>query len=171
MAKRKPGLKTNRSARRQVLVAVELSAPEAQILVRVARHYQKAMGPMRALVRMLAPADIKARYRFVAQESKWLERFAQATYQDLIAQPDSSTTVSFTPRTVIAFWGRLLTTLNSPRSRRRLSSPEIEAREALAAKLERAARELRNEDATLIDQEIRTRRETEATWMAERLGE
>ncbi len=158
------------SQRRQPTAILQLNPQEAKLLVHVATHYQRAMGPMRFLVRLTAPAEIKAKYRFVSEESRWLKRFAQATYDQMQADRAETADVSFTPSALIAFWGRLLTSLNSRRSRRRMSHDQVRAREGLAAKVQEAALSLWKESPEIVDQVLETRRPTEAEWIRQRLG-
>jgi hypothetical protein len=78
--------------------------------------------------------------------------------------------VTTTYRALIAFWGRLLASLNTPRSRRRLSQAEVERRQALAAKLEEAADNLARRNRARLEAELQTRRPVEEIWMRDRLG-
>jgi hypothetical protein len=123
------------------------------------------MGPMRLLVRLTASAEIKSKYRFVMEESKWLKQFAQATHEQMKADGVSSVRVSFTPAALIAFWGRLLTQLNSRRSRRRMSQDQVRERDVLSAKLQAAAADLCKVSPDAVAQALNTRRPTEAEWM------
>lgn len=151
------------------VATVELSSREVQLLARVATHYQRAMGPMRLLVRLTASAEIKSKYRFVVEESKWLKQFAQATHEQMSADGVTSAPVSFTPAALIAFWGRLLTQLNSRRSRRRMSQQQVGEQEVLAAKLQAAAADLCKVSPDAVARVLDTRRPTEAEWMREKL--
>ena len=150
-------------------MTAELSLREVQLLVRVATHYQAAMGPMRFLVRLTASSEVKSKYRFVTEESKWLKQFAEATHRQMEADGVSSARVSFTLAALIAFWGRLLTQLNSRRSRRRMSQEQVREREELAAKLQVAAADLCKINPEAVAQVLETRRPTEAEWMRVKL--
>jgi hypothetical protein len=77
--------------------------------------------------------------------------------------------VELTPRTLVAFWGRVLASLNTRRSRRRLSEAAVAEREVLANKLAEAAEQLARTELPLLQQELATRRQVEADWMEERL--
>src|SRR5712692_3256732 len=142
MATRKARRKGTPRSSRPSCAVVNLTVPEIELLVRSAHYYQKSMGPARHVVRFIAPSAIRTRYRFIAEESSILERFAEATYDEAMGADADQIEATFTARALVAFWGRLLANLNSRRSRRRLSGDQIAAREALAAKLERAAAQL-----------------------------
>jgi hypothetical protein len=78
--------------------------------------------------------------------------------------------VSFTPRALVAFWGRALSSLDSQRSRRKMSDDQIRVREAVAAKLQNGVEALHRKSRKLMESEIATRRAPEVAWMLERLG-
>ena len=147
-----------------------MSREEVLLLKRIAPYYQKAMGPMRVVVRLAAPRDVRTKYRFIVQESEWLRKFVEAVLEDMEGEDAEEFVVRLTPRALIAFWGRLLSSLNSRRSRRRLSARELEGRSALSAKLEATAREMWDRDRGDIEREIATRKRSEAEWMRERLA-
>jgi len=149
--------------------AIELTLEDVRTLASLAHFYERSLGPMRYLVRLTARRAIKAKYSFVVEESAWLERFASAMVGDLMAGGEGRGCARLTPRTLIAFWGRLLASLHSPRSRRRLSRQEIEAREALASKFQSGAQRLYGSHPRVVEQEISTRRPIEAQWMREKL--
>src|SRR5579884_2381311 len=98
-------------------IAVSMTRDEVEDLASLAHYYERSFGVMRHVVRLTSNREMRQRFRFVAQESRWLADFAAATASDLSADPAS---VSFTPRSLIAFWGRALSSLNSKRSRRKL---------------------------------------------------
>jgi len=77
--------------------------------------------------------------------------------------------VTFTLPALTAFWGRLLSSTHSPRSRRRLSEAECTFRGVLAGKLEAALGALREASPSLVDLEVQTRRPAEQEWMRQRL--
>lgn len=124
---------------------------------------------MRYVVWLTASSEVRSKYRFVSEESRWLKRFAQAVREDMDAAPQDSITVSLTPRSLVAFWGRLLASLNSRRSRRRLSDEEVRRREELAAKLEEAARSFATLHPAMLEEEMGTRRPAEGAWMRSKL--
>lgn len=160
---------TQRSIPISVHTVIHLTGAEVETLVRLANYYEKSMGPMRHLVRLVAPAEVKTKYRFVAEESKWLRRFAETTREDMQRAGQTSADVTLTPRALVAFWGRVLASLHSRRSRRRLSAEQVQEREELAAKLQNAARTLSKRNAALLEQELQTRRPIEAGWMREQV--
>jgi hypothetical protein len=121
-------------------------------------------------MRLLAPSHIRVRLRFVSEESKWLKRLVVATRNDMRAAGAVDWDVTFTDRALVAFWGRLLASLNTPRSRRRLSRAEVERRQALAAKFEKAAGTLAGRNRVQLETELQTRRPVEEIWMRDRLG-
>lgn len=141
------------------------------VLVGVAHHYERSMGPMRFVVPVLAGREVKAKYRFVAEESRWLERFAVTTRDELAAVQGREAAVRFTPLALVAYWGRLLASLDSRRTRRKLSPVEVEARRTLAARLEAAARRLHLADPAALESALSTRRPVEAQWMRDTLIE
>jgi hypothetical protein len=142
---------------------------EVALLVRIADYHLKSMGLMRYLVRLTASGEVRSKYRFVAEESRWLKRFAETVRDDMEAGGQDSAPVEFTPRSLVAFWGRLLASLNSRRSRRRLSAEEIRRREELAARLEEVARLLWLRYPGRLEDELGTRRPAEAGWMRSKL--
>lgn len=148
-----------------------MTAEDLKVLIAIAHHYERAMGPMRFVLPIVARKDVKTKYRFVAEESRWLERFAVAAHDEIIASGRSEAPVNFTPLALVAFWGRLLASLETPRSRRKLSGIEVQARETLAARLQGAGRQLRLADSQALENELRTRRPVEAQWMRERLAD
>lgn len=148
---------------------IELTEEEASVLVRVATYHQKAIGPVRFLVQLVAPQEIRGKYHFVKEESKLLKQFARTARDSISQSPQGSEPTSFTPRTLVAFWGRILASLNTERSRRRLSKTEILRREGLALKLEGIAQSIWHENRRLLEQELATRRPVEAEWMRQKL--
>jgi hypothetical protein len=170
MSKRHPRRAISRQSTKPPQALVDLSIGELETLGAVANYYEKSMGPMRYLVRLTASSEVKTKLRFVTEESLWLRRFSEATYQDMQAAGQENAQIALTPRALIAFWGRLLASLNSRRSRRRLSAEQVKEREGLAQKLQDAACLLSERDPDLLEQELRTRRPVEAAWMREKLG-
>ena len=169
MVTRKARRKGRSSSSRTSSALISLTVPEIEILVRIARYYQKAMGPARLVVRFIAPRDIRVRYQFIAEESRILERFAASTYEEATQADAYEIEAALTPRAVVAFWGRLLASLHSRRSRRRLSADQIAAREALVEKLESAAVRLWLAERDVLERELLTRKPLEAEWMREKL--
>jgi hypothetical protein len=122
-------------------VTVLLSLDELRTLRRLAHYYQRSMGPMRYIVRLTASAEIRAKYRFIAEESRWLEKFVESLPVES-ASHDGEIAAEFASRTVIAYWGRVLANLHSKRARRRMKPEAVAIREALAEKLCAAAQQL-----------------------------
>ncbi len=146
-----------------------MTAPEINLLIKLANYYEKAMGPTRHLVRLTAPKEVKLKYRFLKEESEWLRLFAESAQERLRDSGADEIPVAFTVRAVVAFWGRILSNLNSTRSRRRLGRDAIQARERMAGRLQQTLVELRTTHPDLIAQEILSRRSREVPWMQQAL--
>jgi hypothetical protein len=138
-------------------------------LVRLAHYYEKSMGLGRFFVRLASGPEMKARFRFVQEESDVLEQFASAIVASMQANGQAEIDAEITVRALIAFWGRALSSLNSSRSRRRLSPEKVRIRTALEARLHEKAADLRHVSPDLLTSEIATRRSSEVQWMRERL--
>jgi hypothetical protein len=150
-------------------VRLSLTRDELEDLVRLARQYEKSMGFSRFFVRFASGPEMRARFRFVAEESDVLEAFARAQLQAASNADTDVHEVDLLPRALIAFWGRALSSLRSERSRRRLGREALATRQGLEAMLRAAFVELRSRDATLAQSEIETRREREVVWIREAL--
>lgn len=150
-------------------IELRMTPAEVQLLKRIAPYYQKSMGPLRVVVRLASPRDVRTKYRFITEESNWLRTFAEAVLEDMEGEEAEEFVVRLTPRALVAFWGRLLSSLNSRRSRRRLSAAELAARSALSEKLEATAREAWAKSQEVIELEIATRKRSEAEWMRQKL--
>jgi hypothetical protein len=159
----------SRSTPRKFITRIELDKEEASVLVRVATYHQKAIGPVRFLVQLVAPEEIRDKYTFVKEETKVLKQFAREARDSISRSQQEREPISFTPRTLVAFWGRMLASLKTKRSRRKLSMLEIERREALARRLEAIAGSIWQDNRKVLEQELATRRLVEAEWMRERL--
>lgn len=146
-------------------VRLSLTADEAASLITVADFYQKNWGPMRGVVGWTTSTEVRGRLRFIAEESTILKKFMQAAYERGFADGKNQATVDFTPRALIALWGRLLASLNSPRGRRKLSQEEVARREGLVVKFQETVASLRIRHAQAVKEEIRTRRTAEQAWM------
>ncbi len=162
-------MRKNRSSLPLPPIIVLLSAQEVRTLVRIADYYFRSMGPFRHVVRLTARSELRQRYSFMAEESLWLRRFAEATEREMQSKDAHEWRTPFTLRSLLAFWGRLLASLNSRRSRRKLTEGEIAQREALAAKLRDAAAEVARSRPTLFATELETRRAVESDWMRRQL--
>lgn len=154
---------------RQHTVSMSLSDVEVRVLEQIAHFHEKSLGPTRWFVRLTAPADVKEKYRFIVQEGKWLERFAASTRGKLVDSENDETVAEFTPRALVAFWGRLLASLNSPRARRKLKQHDIAVYERMAQRFEAVVSDERTRRDQVIDDEIGTRRLREQAWMIEAL--
>lgn len=146
-------------------ISVELERYEADTLVGLARFYERSMGPARHVVRLTAGPAFRAKYRFMADESRILEEFALSVVTDMEASGEDRETVAMTIPTLVAFWGRVIASLASRRSRRKLSAAEASHREALGAKLAAAASRVANRDRPAVSQAISTRPPAEAEAM------
>jgi hypothetical protein len=167
-------------------VRVALELDEIETLVAISDYYRRSMGPMRHVIRLAASGDVRRRFRFIADESFWLRRFAEATRDSILTnqqQEAPSGSPSGSPRgspreypvdltvpTLVAFWGRILSSLNSPRSRRRLKQDEIARREQLAIKLRDALAASVALDPAPLQNAIATRRPQERAWMSDQLA-
>jgi hypothetical protein len=151
-------------------IHLTISVDEARSLLNVSDVHQRSMGPMRHVVRFTSSREVRGRFAFLDEESKVLRAFAQSMVTQARERESGSARIRFTPRSLIAFWGRLLSSTQSPRSRRHLSAEELERRQALATKLEEAARALGRRDSSVLEEEIAGRRPAEQAWMRERLS-
>lgn len=151
-------------------VRVELHRDEVEILARVAHYYERSMGITRHVLRLTGGDEIKAKYRFIVDEANSLDMVVLGARSHLTSAEGSTVAVPLTVRALVAFWGRLLSSLNIPRSRRKLRRGEAEARRALADKLYRSIKMLHGEMPHLVEQEIATRRAREVEWMRGRLA-
>jgi hypothetical protein len=148
---------------------VMLSQRDLDALVRVADLYM-TIKPLRPIVRFAAPRDIRARFRFVADESRWLKRFAREMRTGMRSDGLKEREVTFTLPALVGFWGRLLASVNSPRTRRRLSKTEFEIRQELIARFQEALTALASRNRRQVEEQIQTRRPVEEVWMRDRLG-
>jgi hypothetical protein len=139
-------------------------------LVGLSSYYARVGGLVRRVIQLVSPAVMRARATFVQEESYWLRRFAEANRDRMRASGNLEARVGFTPRSLVAFYGRSLGTLNLPRSRRRLSPTQIEQREALVEKLRSAVVLLQAADEALLEGELQTRRSRERAWIEDGLG-
>lgn len=153
---------------RETRVAVSLTPEEIATLVRVADYYNRNWGPFRHVVRALSGREMRARFRLVSEEGHWLQEFLRAETENQDAT--SHVTLTFTPLALIAFWGRLLSSLNSPRARRKLTRDERDRRREMTELFEGAARTVGLRDPQLIASQIGTRRVSEQGWMREALS-
>jgi hypothetical protein len=146
-------------------VGIRLNDDELADLIDMATYYERSMGIMRHVVRVTSSREMRQRFRFIAEESRWLETFARAAHDERSEDGE----IVFTARALVAFWGRALSSLQSKRSRRRMSPLKLEQRELLAEKLARSAEKLWLRNPELMAQEVAGRREPEAEWMWQRL--
>jgi hypothetical protein len=151
-------------------VSVSLSLDEVATLVLLASYYGRTLGSVRRMIQLVSPGEMRAKARFVQEETYWLRRFAEAQRDRMSSLEAGESTVEFTPRSLVAFYGRTLASLNVPRRRRRLSPAKIEAREALAEKFRTALEALRSSDGSVLEEELQTRRLRERQWITEALS-
>lgn len=144
---------------------IRLTVPEIKTLVLTARYYERSMGIFRHAVMLTAPGEIKSKYRYVREESSWLQQFADAELNRAEASAAPESDVAFTPLAAIAFWGRLLSSLDSARSRRKLTREEASRRHHLADKLASETARLYGRKPRLVQDLVGTRRQREAGWM------
>ena len=149
---------------------MSLSGVEVRVLEKIAHFHEKSMGPTRWFVRLTAPAEVKEKYRFIVQEGKWLERFAASTRETFLDSESDEVLAEFTPRALVAFWGRLLAGLNSPRARRKLNQHDIVVYEHMAQRFGAVVSDERTRRRQVIDDEIGTRRLREQGWMIDALA-
>ena len=160
---------TTRSSHGPSSSRIELSRQEVEALIRVATHYERSMGPMRHFIRLTGGSETRRRLSFITEEGRWLRLFARTTLKDLDQGGHDSAEVAFTSGALIAFWSRLIASLESRRSRRRLSAAEVQLREDLSRKFGIAARDLSRRHPTLLERELQTRRPREADRMRQEL--
>ncbi len=161
--------KAGRARSVQKDIGIVLSTAELYTLDELAHYYHKSMGPMRYIVRFTAAAEVRAKYRFIAQESLWLDRFIKAVLEEPVADGEERC-VEFAPPALVAYWGRVLSSLHSKRARRRMKPHDLATRERLSQKFLEAARTLERHQPGSLEIELRTRRPTEVVWMQEQLG-
>lgn len=160
-----PGKRSGSRRRPPRTVPVLLSLDEVDTLVRLSRYYGRTLGFVRRVIQMISPGEMRAKAKFVHEESYWLRRFVEASRDRMQDRGDTESLVEFTPRSLIAFYGRTLATLNVPRTRRRLSPGQVTQREVLAEKLRSALVTLYAADRHLVEGELQTRRLRERQWI------
>jgi len=157
---------SRRGPKPEVTVGLDLTPGEIDQLLDLAHFYEKSMGRMRYLIRLTASREVRSKLRFIQEESLWLERLA-ADLRD--EAPERESRIHLKLRAFVAFWGRVLASLNTRRSRRKLKGEALVEREALAAKFGVAARRLHVTDGAALEREMQTRRPREVEWMRESL--
>lgn len=150
-------------------VTVRLARRDLETLLSLAHYYERSLGPMRHLVRLTGSRETRQRFRYVAEEGKWVQRFIESALRDMKPGPEAMAQVHFTLRTLVACWGRILATLNTRRARRKLSAEDVAQREALEERLREALRPRYQRDRTLVEAELATRRPVEVEWMRQLL--
>src|SRR5947209_13326677 len=75
----KRGSRSRRGGVRESSLHIRLSGDELAVLERVSHYYERSMGLMRYVVRIASSRDTKTKYAFIQDESRWLERFVEAT--------------------------------------------------------------------------------------------
>lgn len=152
-------------------IRVELSVAELATLERLSSYYGRTLSPVRRVIQLMSGGEMRAKVRFVEEETYWLRRFAAAQRAEMEERGDLSGPVELTPRTLVAYYGRTLGTLRLPRSRRRLSPQAVREREQLAAKLHAAVAALHLAAPDLVRTEIESRRLREREWIEDALRE
>jgi hypothetical protein len=147
-----------------------MSLDEIHALMSLSSYYGRGLGFVRRAIQLASSGEMRAKARFVHEETYWLQRFAEANWNRMQAGGDTESPIDFTTRSLVAFYGRTLGSLNVPRSRRRLSPGQIEQREALAEKLHAALMELNATDHELVADELQTRRLREREWIEQALN-
>ena len=148
---------------------VHLSRRDLDTLVRVADLYM-TVRPLRLIVRFASPRGVRARFRYVGDESRWLKRLARDLRTDLRSAGQAERDVPLTIPALVGYWGRLLASVNTPRTRRRLSKSELEVRQGLIPRFQAALASLLGRHRPQIEAQLQTRRATEEIWMRDRLG-
>jgi hypothetical protein len=161
-------------------LVLTLTEDDIDALIRVAHFYERSMGPMRYFVRLTSGHEVRQKFRFIADESLWLERLLLATRQTLApaagtlpgdSGPQHPTaSLTLTPTALVALWGRLLSGTRTPRARRKAKGRELAIREDLERTFMALARNLWSSEPHLLDTEIASRRPVEAAWMREELS-
>lgn len=150
-------------------IVIVLTVNQAGALEQIASQYEKNWGMMRHVVRLSSGREMRRKYGFIAAESAILRRFAEDAARQASTSGQESSGITFTLRAVIALWGRLLAGLHSKRTRRRLSVAHLVLREEIGAKFREAIKEASCQDPALIENELSTRRPSEAEWMRQAL--
>jgi hypothetical protein len=152
----------------QTRVKIRLTPEDSATLEQIADYYNRNWGAFRHVVRFLSGGQTRARFRLVADEGQWLGEFIRSVRSE---DGDLDTRwVAFTPLAAIAFWGRLLSSVHSPRARRRLKPLEIAHREMLIELFGASAAALRSRDPKRLESALATRRMSEQQWMMARLA-
>ena len=147
------------------MISLSLSARDVDAAAGVAHHYEKVMGAARFFVVATSPPRIRRRYRHIVQESDELEQLADTWLSRLRDSGADEIVAELTIQDLIALWGRLLSSLRTKRSRRRLSKEDVASQQSLS---DRLAQYIRDADPGLkvaIRAEIDTRRRREHGWM------
>jgi hypothetical protein len=147
-----------------------LGLTELQTLSDLAFFYGKPNSLIRRFVGLTTGADTRKRFRFVAEESSQLRALIESAQSQEREPGRGEVTLTLTPRSLVALWGRVLSSLNTPRARRKLSPEQIDQREVLASKLAGAAAQLARRQPEIVAREIETRRTVEREWMREALA-
>ena len=161
--------RTGRGSRPTETLAVRLSLEQVSTLIQLSSYYGRTLGVVRRIIQLVSPGEMRVKARFVQEEAYWLRRFAEAQRDRMESESIVEGNVDFTPRTLVAFYGRILASLNVPRTRRRMSPDKIAAREALGERLRVALTFLCSADPALVEAEVMTRRLREREWISEQL--
>ena len=144
-------------------VVIPLSREDLQSLSAVVHHYEDVTGFFRHVVVATSKQKIKRRYRYIVHESNALE----ALVEDLIHRMGSAQELQaqMPLQDLVAFWGRLLSSLKTKRTRRRISSEEAALRERLTVRFSDVVCCLWLERSEVVRRAIDTRRRREVEWM------
>lgn len=113
---------------------------------------------------------MRSKLQFMTDESKVLRSFAETMHERMASGGQERAVIGFTLRALVAFWGRLLASLNSPRSRRKLRPEEIARREALSARIQAMIADTQVSHSQDVEIELGLRRTSEQIWMRDALG-
>jgi len=127
------------------------------------------MGRIRYLVVWTSGRSVRKKYRFIVQESTRLESVAAGVLDELEGLGGRGR-VSLKVSDSVAFWGRVLSSLRTRRSRRKLSTEEIGRREALSEQFQTVLAPLQRSGNVVLVEALRTRRPKEVEWMTELLS-
>lgn len=154
---------------RPISLELELSIDEVETLTRVADFYPRNLGSFRFVVAATS-REMRSKLQFMTDESKVLRSFAETMHERMASGGQERAVIGFTLRALVAFWGRLLASLNSPRSRRKLRPEEIARREALSARIQAMIADTQVSHSQDVEIELGLRRTSEQIWMRDALG-
>src|SRR5579859_7215389 len=104
--------RTDRDGRATETIAVLLSLDDVATLIRLSSYYGRTLAVVRHIIQVVSPGEMRVKARFVQEEAYWLKRFAEAQRYRMESQSVAESDVHFTARTLVAFYGRTLASLN-----------------------------------------------------------